>query len=472
MDERELEARLSRRLHARFDTGAAPVALHDRVTRSLIPATGSSGAGWLARLTLPRQLVTVAAVLAVVALIALTLRFTQTPAPVTPGGSPTPSATSSSPAATSGPTASPVPTPTPGPTVPALSTSTWTGLTVSVLAGAPKSITNVFRWSGGYLAISQPDPNAQQTAWLSADGRTWTALPAATLGLDSRPFPDGIAVSAGGSCGSGLIVSTEDTAGQDTVWSSSDGATWTKVDLSGAPLMFADTTAGAVAVTTSGSGTAGRTSTTWFSADCAGWSKVTLPGPAGASASAVTAFANGFVAVGGVGPVDGGPTTKPLAWWSLDGQHWTAAIVPASPGFAFSYVFAGPAGLFGETTDPGVTPGTTELWTSTDGHSWKHEADTIDPLGIQSTGEGVGSPNGSFAGDGIRLRVFGNTTFDGTVPNELWTSADAVHWTQVVVAGPDGATVLDPARDMQAFLMRDGVLFSGSTGTWFGTATP
>ena len=31
--------------------------------------------------------------LAVVAIIALTLRFTQTPAPVTPGGSPTPSAT-------------------------------------------------------------------------------------------------------------------------------------------------------------------------------------------------------------------------------------------------------------------------------------------------------------------------------------------------------------------------------------------
>ena len=92
MDERELEARLSRRLHARFDTGAAPAALHDRVTRSLTTTPASASAGWLARLTLPRQLVTVAAVIAVVALIALTLRFTQTPVPVTPGGSPTPSA--------------------------------------------------------------------------------------------------------------------------------------------------------------------------------------------------------------------------------------------------------------------------------------------------------------------------------------------------------------------------------------------
>ena len=67
------------------------------------------------------------------------------------------------------------------------------------------------------------------------------------MALDSRPFPDGISVSAGSGCGTGLIVSTEDTAGQDTVWSSADGATWTKVNLSGAPLMFADASAGTVA---------------------------------------------------------------------------------------------------------------------------------------------------------------------------------------------------------------------------------
>ena len=164
MDERELEARLSRRLHARYDTGAAPAAIHDRVTRSLTPETGPAGAGWLARFAWPRQLVTVAAVVAVVALIALTLRFTQTPVPVTPGGSPTPSATSSSVT----PTSTPAPTPTPGPTVPPVSTTTWTGLTVQVVAGAPAGITNLFSWSGGYLAIAQPDPNAAQTAWLVA----------------------------------------------------------------------------------------------------------------------------------------------------------------------------------------------------------------------------------------------------------------------------------------------------------------
>ena len=64
------------------------------------------------------------------------------------------------------------------PTVPPLSTTAWTGLTVTALAGAPTSIVNLFRWSGGYLAISQPNPDAQETAWLSTDGREWTQLPA------------------------------------------------------------------------------------------------------------------------------------------------------------------------------------------------------------------------------------------------------------------------------------------------------
>ena len=467
MDERELEARLSRRLHARYDTGAAPAAIHDRVTRSLTPETGPAGAGWLARFAWPRQLVTVAAVVAVVALIALTLRFTQTPVPVTPGGSPTPSATSSSVT----PTSTPAPTPTPGPTVPPVSTTTWTGLTVQVVAGAPAGITNLFSWSGGYLAIAQPDPNAAQTAWLSRDGRAWTQLPTSTLGLDSVPFPDGISVTAGSACGSGLVVSTQDTAGNNAVWSSGDGATWTKVNLPGGPIQFASMGSAAVAVTTTGSGSAGTTSTVYDSSDCSNWAKVALPGPAGASASVVAAFGGAFVAAGGVGPVDGGPTTKPLAWWSTDGQHWTASSVASSPGFAFDELFAGPSGLLAETTDPGVTPGTTKLWTSSDGRTWKAQPDSFDPLGVQSTGEGVGNPNGSFAGDGNRLRLFGNRTFDGSAPNEFWTSGDALHWTKVSISGPDTTTVL-ASDTMNAFLMRDGVLFSDATGTWFGTATP
>jgi hypothetical protein len=469
MDERELEARLSRRLHARYDTGAAPAALHDRVTQSLTPAAGSAGVGWLARLAWPRQLLTVAAVVVVVAVIALTLRFTQTPVPVTPGGSPTPSATS---AASGSPTAStPNATSTPGLTVPPVSTTTWTSLNVAALPTAPAGITNVFAWSGGYLAIAQADPNVAQTAWLSRDGRAWTELPTSTLGLDSVKSPDGISVTAGSACGNGLVVSTQDTAGNNAVWSSADGATWTRVALSGAPLQFAATAAGTIVVTTTGSGTAGTTSTLSYSADCQTWTKVTLPGQSGASANVVAAFNGGFVAAGGVGPIDGGPTTEPLAWWSSDGQHWTAATVPRTPGWAFNYLFAGPSGLLAETTDPGVTPGTTKLWTSTDGRSWTARPTTLDPLGVQSTGEGVGDPNGGFAGDGSRLRVFGSPSFDGSVPNQLWTSADGVHWTQARIGGSDSAPVLG-ASNPNAFLMRDGVLFSDTTGTWFAVAAP
>jgi hypothetical protein len=475
MDERELEARLSRRLHARYDTGAAPAALHDRVTRSMTSATASAGGGWLARFAWPRQLVTVAAVVAVVALIALTLRFTQTPAPVTPGGSPTPSATSSSSAA---PTSTPAPTPTPGPTVPPVSTTAWAGLTVTALPTPVPVQPAVIPWSGGYLAIGAEAQNGPDRGWLSRDGRAWTELPASTFGFDATTGDT--LFNGATACGDRVLVEidhvTPDGSGTVTLWSSSDGTTWTQTsfhnDSRGTLVAHGSV---AVADTETGGGAANGTALL-VSTDCATWQRVSLPGPAVAQITDLAVNATGFVAVGWSGD-QASTTAKPLAWYSTDGQQWSAAAITGGhTGEGFFQVSAGAGGLIALSTTPGLTPGTERFWSSSDGRTWA--VSTADPFGTVQQGEGVGSPAGSFVGDGNRLLAYGrpgtSANDDSPGQNEYFVSADGVHWAKLAIAGPAATDLLANQYPVPS-LMRDGVLFLGSSTTviaWFGTATP
>ncbi len=473
MDERELEARLSRRLHARFDTGAAPAALHDRVTRSLTTANQPAGAGWLARLTLPRQLATIAAVVAVVALIALTLRFTQTPAPVTPGGSPTPSATTSSSAV---PTPTPAPTPTPSPTGPPVSTSAWTGLTVTALTAPMPIQSAVVPWHGGYVAIGAETTNGPDRGWASVDGRSWTELPASVFGFDAT---SGDTLFNGATaCGDRVLVEidhvTPDGVGTVSLWSSSDGTTWTQAPFhndSRGTLVARGSIA--VADTETGGGAANGTALL-VTTDCVTWQRISLPGPAVAQITDLAVNASGFVAVGWSGD-QASTTAKPLAWYSADGQHWSAAKAPSTSGLGFDNVWAGQSGFLALSVMPGMTPGAEEVWWSADGRSWAPS--TTDPFGAIQQGEGVGSPAGSFVSDGSRLLAYGRS---GTSPandsagqNDYYLSSDGVHWTKLDITGPDATTMLADQYPVPT-LMRDGVLFSsGSTATdWFGSATP
>ena len=474
MDERDLEARLSRRLHARYDTRTAPTALHDRVTRTLTATAGPAGGGWLARFAWPRQLVTVAAIVAVVALIALTLRFTQTPALVTPGGSPTPSASATSSAA---PTATPAPTPTTGPTVPPLSTTAWTGLTVAALTSPAPLQSQVVRWSGGYLAIGSETTNGPQRVWLSRDGRSWTELPASTFGLDD---PTGNTLfNAATGCGDRVLVEIDVTtpsgSGTVSLWSSSDGTTWSQASFhndSRGTLVAR----GSVAVADTETGGAAPNGTALLvSTDCATWQRVALPGPAVAQITDLAVNANGFVAVGWSGD-QASTTAKPLAWYSSDGQQWSAATIRgAQTDEGFFQVSAGAGGLIALSTNPGLTPGGERVWASSDGRSWA--VTSADPFGTIQQGEGVGSPAGSFVGDGSRLLAYGRP---GTSPAsdtagqaEYFVSTDGVAWTRLAVSGPDATAMLADQYPVPT-LMRNGILFSsGSAATdWFGTAMP
>ena len=197
-----------------------------------------------------------------------------------------------------------------------------------------------------------------------------------------------------------------------------------------------------------------------FSADGIGWQSVALPGTTNAQVEGVAALGSGFVAVGA-----GGTTTRsPVAWWSNDGLQWTSATVEVHPGDGFVAVYAAHDGLMA-LSSTGDVPGLTSFWTSPDGRSWKPSA--ADPLGVVTEGEGQGSANGIFSGDGTRLLGYGTVGTDPTI--EWWTSLDATDWTRLAITGQTTATSI---ADLQPFLEEDGILFNSGQTSWIGVAVP
>jgi hypothetical protein len=310
-------------------------------------------------------------------------------------------------------------------------------------------VSSVVRWAGGYVALGEPSDSTPLPGWTSGDGRTWTALPPRTFGLAA----DAMAAPIPG----GVIVAVQGGTGQTTVYRSTDGLTWAS-NAGPQPLGLSGDLAG------NGTGAVGidaaSPDSVQFTADGIGWQSVTLPGTTNAQVEGVAASGSGFAAVGG-----GGTTTRsPVAWWSNDGLHWDPATVEDHPGDGFVAVYAANEGLMA-LSSTGDVPGLTSFWTSPDGRSWEPSA--ADPLGVVTEGEGQGSANGIFSGDGARLLGYGTSGTDSTI--EWWTSLDATHWTRLAITGQTTATSI---ADLQPFLEEDGILFNSGQTSWFGTSQP
>jgi hypothetical protein len=469
MDESELEARLRRRLHQRFDGSRASDGLRDAVVaslagqppaarRRLTPGTMFAGS---------RQLLAVAAVIVivVVATIAIFGREGSVGSPL-PSASPSatpsslPSASPSGSAQASGSvTASASANPT-GPvgSVPPISRTAWSGLDLHQLAGAPE-LAMVVPWSGGYVAITGSSSSALAGASISRDGRAWVQLPTATFGLDDPTH--NTFVIGGTACGSGVLIVGKDGSGNGTLWFSADGQVWRQEALPGGIIsqvrgaFIAGSPAGAVVANESGPAVDVTT-------DCSSWRRVTLSGPATAQITAVAAVGTGYVALDDSSQA---PASEPRAWWSSDGVTWSAATVQAAPGHDFNLVWVGAGGLVAQSHSGGA-PGAAAVWSSVDGHAWAISPKS-DPLGVSVSGEGQGNPAGSLAGDGTRFLAWGSQGDDPANPTEYLTSSDGAHWTQLAITGhlPTGL----PGA-YQVFLVRDGILVSGDAGTWFGAA--
>ena len=440
MTDNELEQRL-RNHYRSLDPSTAPRGLALRIEDGMTrPASRWAFLG---------RMPAIATGIAAVAVVALVIAFRPggllTPVGASPSvETPTPPSASATPHPS--PAISPLPTQTaPGGTIPP-STVPWTSLDVQPLTGGPTA-GSITAWSGGYLALGGENPGA---AWISPDGRTWTALPDGTFG---NPGATMAAASP-----DGVVVVAEAGDGSTSAWRSTDGRTWTSSPAPSLSVLdggLAGTGGGLVAV--AGGATPGLV----YSADGTTWQPVTLTGSAGVSVRGVTAFGSGFVAVGG-------PKTEagsPVAWWSNDGLQWSLADVASNPGAAFTHeVFAAEHGLVA-TSQTHTVPGLSSYWTSVDGQSWRQS--TANPLGTIQDGEGAGSVNGSFVSDGALLLAYGAEAFGQ--PTEYWISLDGIYWSRLTLTGDTPAT---ETGQVTPFLMRDGILFTGSDGTWFGSATP
>lgn len=433
----DLDLELERELRSHYrsiDPGPATAALSARVAADLSREASRRrwAAGWWAFTA-----IAVSAALVFALLIGLAR-----PTPPPAGESPSSSLPSGSPTASIGTPASIAP----------ITGDTWVRLDVQPVAGPqPLGVTSVAAFGGGYVALGTTVEGASSvlSGWTSLDGHAWRSLDPSVLGAASSglvvPGPDGVVA----------VVTTA--SGVTTSHRSADGTSWTSAAAPQLRLIresdLAGNAIGVVGVVDSAPGTVA------FTSDGSTWRSITLPGARRSSIKAVAALADGFIALGDA-PTQADP---PLAWRSSDGLEWLAATIGALPGSTWTLAASGSAGLVAMSTAGGI-PGVAAYWISVHGSSWAPSG--ADPLGVWSSGEGAGSANGLFTGDGNRLLGYG--TRANQLPMEYWTSFDGRQWTQLTLTGSSEVLL---AGNVTPFLLRDGLLFSNATGAWVGGAS-
>jgi hypothetical protein len=333
-----------------------------------------------------------------------------------------------------------------------------------MMAGGPVPIGQLVAWSGGELALSTAPSGGPIQGWLSHDGHHWVPLPDGTFGATN-----GAVVAA---AGNHLVVIGQDRLGVFHEDRSVDGVTW----LASTPA--APVALGLTALQGNARGFVGLVddakSTLVFSPDGETWATVELLATGGTPrVASVAATAMGFVAVGDVtaGTAAAGVTlavsapapVSPHAWLSADGSSWHEASVEQGVTESLGSLSVGADGLIAIGFSGG-TPGVATYWTSVDGTAWVHGDP---PLGVVTQGEGVGSVNGAFLGDGTRLLVYGTTSEAGTT--EWLTSSDGRTWTPLTIT-EEGVGV--PWFDVSPFLVPDGIVFAAPHATWFGRGLP
>jgi hypothetical protein len=279
----------------------------------------------------------------------------------------------------------------------------WSLVSAAALGGLAGHLTSVAQGPSGWIAVGSADENGtvEPVVFGSADGVTWTPLPALTgiagsdaqfvgaaagpggylvvgkLGSgaseraafwwsgDLKNWASGVGMGTPAHAGAAVavndgFVAVGSSADCHTIWLSADGQHWTEHDLS-KPSGATTATLQSIAAAPGGrfvaagfaAGAAGDIPLVVTSADGgAHVTQVVLSAPQGsASVTAVTATSDGFVAVGLAGPAN---AQRAVEWTSPDGLTWSAATPVSSAG-----ANAITALTNGGTTVTGTTQGTT-----------------------------------------------------------------------------------------------------------------
>lgn len=346
-------------------------------------------------------------------------------------------------------------------------------------------VRSVVRWTGGYLALGAgigdtTDPatatSLRTPVWVSADGTSWKALDPdvfgpATIILGVGELPSGL-VALTVQSGPNVYCDPGDTVdigcfqpgGPVQSWTSADGFSWSAHP--GPPL---DPGAGGPWF--------GSTGKTLFamayghenfdvalSADGVTWQTLAaspLPKTYNADSPAVVSAADSILLCGGSNIEISDTRARATLPRSTDGRHWTSiTLADTTPGEGedLGLVYVGLHGYLATGRTPGA-PGKTLWWHSSDGIHWS-AVSGFAPLGAIKSGEGVGNnPDGSFAGDGVRIIAYR----DGSSP-VAWSSFDGTTWARLSMSG-------SAPKQAQFFVLPMGILAISDAGVWFGDAS-
>jgi hypothetical protein len=227
---------------------------------------------------------------------------------------------------------------------------------------------------GGFVAVGYAPPDWVPFAWTSPDGDRWSIHP---MGSTEFTFPVAVATGA-----DGTVVAVGRSGSEPVAWTTRDGRAWDRHAVAiiaggGMPERITSVTAwpnGFVAGGSVGPELADRHARFWQSPDGITWTPVPDDEAvfANAEVRAITHFQDGFLAVGVVGTAQ--DPTGAVAWFSRDGRVWKRIGDPAFDGGVAASVAVAPWGGFvavGSTIDrKGAV-----AWISQDGLAWTRAPD-------------------------------------------------------------------------------------------------
>jgi hypothetical protein len=340
---------------------------------------------------------------------------------------------------------------------------TWSLPSVTPFAGpGNQGLEAIAPWRDGFVAIGYECCGASLTGivWLSPDGRDWERVP------DPGGSFANLMLEHVAQLGDHLILAAQvHPDGPWGLWASSDGRTWTR---SATPAtLLASTNLFGLAVGPSGVIAYGATldgrPLLWQSNDGSNWEPSAGTASLGTDPITIAGTASGYVA-----------TSYRGAWWSTDGQTWTAAAVESGQHFA-SGIFVGRDGLLAAWAPERPPDGVVRLGPiyrptylqSSDGRSW-HLIPTDQQPPLHNVGD-------QLVADGTTIA---NVAWSG----EIRTSTDGLAWTNLLVSSQGkldspGSTFHDFYR---LALGTPGLIASGEGGpvrsdtdanVWVGLAT-
>jgi hypothetical protein len=388
-----------------------------------------------------------------------------------------PTAAAVSPTAAANATAAPLPA------------GTWTGIkwiaagaafpqSPAADPGTDSSVTaDVYGWSRGYVGFRSAgdmsgDPNVAHslTSTSSSDGLHWTAVRA--MKLDDLKYASLVRITQVAEGPAGLVAIGRyggmTCGGPPTVqaiWTSTDGATWTRVALSADFLSSAVNTisGGPTGYIASGILKDGLTPAVWLSNNGASWRQTPLPKATFGSVlvDGATSFGAGYVLGGSVrgDAVCGGfNTLTPSLWWSADGTAWSRSkltgATPASNSWMAVTRISDHSLMAIATEWNEVTQVTSQkVWVSGDGRTWNAVSSPSILLdsGILSDGRrGIivaipqqteGPPSIATVGDDLTATWLGRSGDAPSLSTSTGQYSKALGPAGVVILSPDGSSL-------------------------------